>query len=144
MLLNSNEEFFKAKCIVIPTCYSYHKWKLPYRKTNQAFRALSNVGPSLLNSVDKYNYRLAELLVFSHFSINSTSWCVRVIPCFWISTLPYIEGSFQCRDTLGTGACYLKNLGDRGKIWLMLHNNPLRLPQLEKDGLCNYLIYLIC
>ena len=48
-----DERFSHAECNGIPTRYSYQKLKLPYRKTNQALRALSYIGPSLWNHQDK-------------------------------------------------------------------------------------------
>ena len=37
----------------ILTCCSYQKLNLPHRKTNQALRALSYVGPTLWNKLNK-------------------------------------------------------------------------------------------
>ena len=48
-----DEVFSKVEYNGIPTRYSYQKLKLPHRKTNQGLRALSYVGPSLWNNLDK-------------------------------------------------------------------------------------------
>ena len=59
-----DEVFFKAECNGIPTRYSYQKLKLPHRKTNQGLRALSFVGPSLWNNLDKSIKTSASLNAF--------------------------------------------------------------------------------
>ena len=61
-----DEVFSKVDCNGIPTCYSYQKLKLPHRKTNQGLRALSYVGPSLWNNLDKLLKTSASLNTFKH------------------------------------------------------------------------------
>ena len=38
--------FSNAECNKIPTCFSYQKFKSPYRKTNQGLKDFSYIGPS--------------------------------------------------------------------------------------------------
>ena len=61
-----DEVFSKVECNGIPTRYSYQKLKLPHRKTNQGLRALSYVGPSLWNNLDKSLKTSASLNTFKH------------------------------------------------------------------------------
>ena len=61
-----DEVFSKVECNGIPTRYSYKKLKLPHRKTNQGLRALSYVGPSLWNNLDKSLKTSASLNTFKH------------------------------------------------------------------------------
>ena len=61
-----DEVFSKVECNGIPTRYSYQKLKLPHRKTNQGLRALSYVGPSLWNNLDKLLKTSASLNTFKH------------------------------------------------------------------------------
>ena len=58
-----DEVFSKVECNGIPTRYSL---KLPHRKTNQGLRALSYVGPSLWNNLDKSLKTSASLNTFKH------------------------------------------------------------------------------
>ena len=48
-----DEVFIKAECNGIPTCYSNQKLQNAHCKTNQGLRALSFVGQSLWNNLDK-------------------------------------------------------------------------------------------
>ena len=48
-----NEVFSHAEPNWTPISCSYQKLKLPYCKTNQGLRALSYIGPSLWNKLDK-------------------------------------------------------------------------------------------
>ena len=48
-----NEIFSHAESNGIPTHCFYYELKLPYCKTNQGLRALSYIGPSLWNKLDK-------------------------------------------------------------------------------------------
>ena len=61
-----DEMFFKAECNGIPTRYSYQKLKLAHRKTNHGLRALSYVGPSLWNNLDKSLKKSTSLNTFKH------------------------------------------------------------------------------
>ena len=61
-----DEVFSKVECNGIRTRYSYQKLKLPHRKTNQGLRALSYVGPSLWNNLDKSLKTSASLNTFKH------------------------------------------------------------------------------
>ena len=61
-----DEVFIKAECNGIPIRYSYQKLKIPHCKTNQGLRALSFVGPSLWNNLDKSLKTSASLNAFKH------------------------------------------------------------------------------
>ena len=61
-----DEIFYHAKCNGIPASYSYQKLKLPHRKPNQGFRALSYVGLSLWNIQDKSLKTSSSLNSFKH------------------------------------------------------------------------------
>ena len=61
-----DEVFPKVECNEILTRYSFQKLKLPHRKTNQGLRALSYVGPSLWNNLDKSIKTSASLNTFKH------------------------------------------------------------------------------
>ena len=61
-----NEVFSHAESNGIPTCYFYQKLKLPHCKTNQGLRALSYIGPSLWNKLDKSLKTSVSLKAFKH------------------------------------------------------------------------------
>ena len=61
-----NEIFFNDECIGIPTRGSFQKLKLPRRKTNQGLRALSYIGPSLWNNLDRPLKASVSLNSFKH------------------------------------------------------------------------------
>ena len=58
----------------IPTCYSYKKLKLPRHKTNQGLTALSYIGPSLWNNLDKSLKTPASLNTIKHNIKNYYFW----------------------------------------------------------------------
>ena len=60
------EIFSHAECNGIPTRHSYQKLKLPFRKTNQGLRALSFIGPSLWNNLEKSLKTSVSLNTFKH------------------------------------------------------------------------------
>ena len=60
------EVFIHAESNGIPTRCSYQKVKLPHRKTNQGLRALSYIGPSLWNKLDKSLKTSGFLNSFKH------------------------------------------------------------------------------
>ena len=62
----TNDVFLCAKPNGIPTCCSYQKLKLPHRKTNPGLRALSYIGPSLWNKLDKSLKKSFSLNAFKH------------------------------------------------------------------------------
>ena len=61
-----DEIFSYAECNGISTRYSYQKLKIPRRKTNQGLRALSYIGPSLWNNLDKSLKTSVSLNAFKH------------------------------------------------------------------------------
>ena len=61
-----NEVFTHAESNRIPTRCSYQKLKLPHHKTNQGLRALSYIGPSLWNKLDKSLKTSVSLNTFKH------------------------------------------------------------------------------
>ena len=61
-----DEIFSYAECNGISTRYSYQKLKIPRRKTNQVLRALSYIGPSLWNNLDKSLKTSVSLNAFKH------------------------------------------------------------------------------
>ena len=61
-----NKIFFHVESDGIPTRASFQKLKLPRRKTNQGLRALSYIGPSLWNKLDKSLKASVSLNVFKH------------------------------------------------------------------------------
>ena len=61
-----NEVFSHAESNGIPTRCSYQKLKLHHRKTNQGLRALSYIGPSLWNKLDKSLKTSVSLNAFKH------------------------------------------------------------------------------
>ena len=61
-----NEVFSHAESNGIPTRCSYQKLKLPHRKTNQGLRALSYIGHSLWNKLDKSLKTSVSLNAFKH------------------------------------------------------------------------------
>ena len=62
----TNEVFSHAEYNGIPTRCSYQKLKVPHRKINQGLRALSYIGPSLWNKVDKSLKTSVSLIAFKH------------------------------------------------------------------------------
>ena len=61
-----NEVFSHAEPNGIPSRCSYQKLKLPHRKANQSLRALSYIGPSLWNKLDKFMKKSVSLNTFKH------------------------------------------------------------------------------
>ena len=61
-----DEIFSYAECNGISTRYSSQKLKIPRRKTNQGFRALSYIGTSLWNNLDKSLKTSVSLNAFKH------------------------------------------------------------------------------
>ena len=61
-----NEVFSHAESNRIPTRCFYQKLKLPHRKTNQGLRALSYIGHSLWNKLDKSLKTSVSLNAFKH------------------------------------------------------------------------------
>ena len=61
-----SEVFSHAESNGIPTRCSYQKLKLPHRKTNQGLRALSYIGHSLWNKLDKSLKTSVSLNAFKH------------------------------------------------------------------------------
>ena len=61
-----NEVFSHAESNEIPTRCPYQKLNLPYRKINQGLRALSYIGPSLWNKLDKSLKTSVSLNAFKH------------------------------------------------------------------------------
>ena len=61
-----NEVFSHAESNGIPTRCFYQKLKLPHRKTNQGLRALSYIGHSLWNKLDKSLKTSVSLNAFKH------------------------------------------------------------------------------
>ena len=61
-----NEVFTHAESNRILTRCSYQKLKLPHHKTNQGLRALSYIGPSLWNKLDKSLKTSVSLNAFKH------------------------------------------------------------------------------
>ena len=61
-----NEVFSHAESNGIPTRCFYQKLKLPHCKTNQGLRALSYIGPSLWNKLDKSLKISVSLNAFKH------------------------------------------------------------------------------
>ena len=61
-----DEIFSYAECNGISNRYSYQKLKIPCRKTNQGLRALSYIGPSLWNNLDKSLKTSVSLNAFKH------------------------------------------------------------------------------
>ena len=61
-----NEVFSHAESNGIPTRCFYQKLKLPHCKTNQGLRALSYIGPSLWNKLDKSLKTSVSLNAFKH------------------------------------------------------------------------------
>ena len=64
--IQMNEFFTHAEPNGILTRCSYQKLKLPHRKANQGLRALSYIGPSLLNKLDKSLKTSVSLNAFKH------------------------------------------------------------------------------
>ena len=62
----TTEVFSQAESNGILTRCSYQKLKLPHRKTNQDLRALSYIGPSLWNKLDKFLKTSVSLNSFKH------------------------------------------------------------------------------
>ena len=70
-----NEVFSHAESNGTPIRCSYQKLKLPYCKTNEAIWALSYIGPSLWNKLDKSLKTSVSLNAFKHnFKKNQKSW----------------------------------------------------------------------
>ena len=61
-----NEVCSHAESNEIPTRCTYQKLKLPHRKTNKDLRALSYIGPSLSNKLDKSLKTSVSLNAFKH------------------------------------------------------------------------------
>ena len=61
-----DEIFSYAECNGISTLYSYQKLKISRRKTNQGLRALSYIGPSLWNNLNKSLQTYVSLNAFKH------------------------------------------------------------------------------
>ena len=61
-----NEVFSHAESNRIPTGCSYEKLKLPHHKTNQGLRALSYIGPSSWNKLNKSLKTSVSLNAFKH------------------------------------------------------------------------------
>ena len=61
-----NEIFSHVECNGIPTGCSYQRLKLSHCKTNQDLRALSCIGPSLWNNIDKSLKTSLSLNAFKH------------------------------------------------------------------------------
>ena len=61
-----NEVFIHAESNGIPTRCSHQKLKLPRRKANKALRALSYVGPSWWNKLDKSSKTSVSLNAFKN------------------------------------------------------------------------------
>ena len=61
-----NEVFSHAESNEIPTRCPYQKLNLPHRKINQGLRALSYIGPSLWNKLDKSLKTSVSLNAFKH------------------------------------------------------------------------------
>ena len=62
----TNKVFSHAESNGILTRCSYQKLKLPHRKTNQDLRALSYIGPSLWNKIDKFLKTSVSLNAFKN------------------------------------------------------------------------------
>ena len=69
-----NEVFIHAEFNGIPICCSHQKLKLPHCKTNQGLRALSYIGPSLCNKLDKSLKPSVSLPAFKH---NLKDYCFK-------------------------------------------------------------------
>ena len=61
-----NEIFSHVECNGIPTRCSYQRLKLSHFQTNQDLRALSYIGPSLWNNIDKSLKTSFYLNAFKH------------------------------------------------------------------------------
>ena len=69
-----NEVLSHAEPKGIPTCCSYQKLKLPYRKTNQGLIALLYIGPSLWNKLDK---SLKPSVSWNAFKLHLKDYCFK-------------------------------------------------------------------